>query len=557
MTEPLTTRCTRNSLLWSCQNLSKSEGVWDLHHVRIMQIISERSGKLLMIILYLLPSSVTSIECSTHTKALEAFSCPSYCRNASTLFRNGSEECRKVRIGPAVSDPSFVTALVYILIDLAPLMIYFPVLILFNINLASGPGQSFLFFYQTLTTATNQDLMWGLLTMQSPINDFGFPHTLPYIALQYCKLGAVLVAIVMTVVLVKCNQCPCAYWRRPWAKIRRSVRHFREKHAQQGTVLNGLCSIAILTYGFVIQHSFSILRPTSRCCPSGAKYCAYHCTELVYSDYRFSLFVAAALICLALALLLPLLLLYYPCVPVLMQRVTKRSPQFMTCHKLAPVLDVFQSAYKPKLRFFAAFPLLYRFVIWFLFSILSAGLERNDILIVITFVFIVILAIHSLVQPYSKPKHNYIETLFLVNLVLITMMLLIIQLAFISSFRNESKLSLLQLLLATTLMYLPILICVGYFFWKCKCCKRCRAACCKRVKRNRRRSADQSKTVQAKSSEVSFSEVYFDMGEVGQLNQDWRKAAFHNTMRNQNMSLFNRFSLLFYYIVIYTLLLMH
>ena len=53
----------------------------------------------------------------------------------------------------------------------------------------------------------------------------------------------------MTVVLVKCVHCPCASWRRPWAKLRRSVRHFREKHACKGTVLNGLCSIAILTYG--------------------------------------------------------------------------------------------------------------------------------------------------------------------------------------------------------------------------------------------------------------------------------------------------------------------
>ena len=442
-----------------------------------------------------------------------------FCRNTSTLFRDGSEECTSVPSRrPLISDSLFVDALVYILIDLAPLMIYFPALILFNINLASGPGQSFIFFYQTVTAAIDVESFWGLLTMQSPINGyiFLFRHTLPLIALQYCKLGVVLVAIVMTVVLVKCVHCPCASWRRPWAKLRRSVRHFREKHACKGTVLNGLCSIAILTYGFVIQQSFTILRPTS-CCPSGAKYCAHYCTELVYGDYRFSLLVAAAVICLFLALLLLLLLLYYPCVPALMQRVTKRSSQFMTCHKLAPVLDVFQSAYKPKLQFFAAFPLLYRFVIGCLFSALSAELGRNDILTVITLAFIVILAIHSLVQPYSEPKHNYIETLYLVNLVLISMMLLIKQLATVSLYSgSESKLTGL-LFLPFVLICLPIVICVGYFFWKHKCCKRCRA-CCKRVKRNRRSA--QSEAVQATSSAVSLTEVYFDMSEVGQLNQD-------------------------------------
>ena len=131
-------------------------------------------------------------------------------------------------------------------------------------------------------------------------------------------------------------------------------------HAQKGTVLNGLCSIGILTYDFVIQQSLSILRPAS-CCPnsSAATYCLYYCTELEYGDYRFSLLVAAAVFSIALALL-PLILLYYPCVPALIQRVTERSPQFVTCHKLAPVLDVFQSEYKPKLQFFAALPLLYR-----------------------------------------------------------------------------------------------------------------------------------------------------------------------------------------------------
>ncbi len=282
-------------------------------------------------------------------------------------------------------------------------------------------------------------------------------------------------------------------------------------HAQKGTVLNGLCSIGILTYGFVIQQSLSILRPAS-CCPnsSAATYCLYYCTELEYGDYRFFLLVAAAVFSIALALLLPLLLLYYPCGPALMQRVSKRSPQFMTCHKLAPVLDVFQSEYKPKLRFFAALPLLYRFVIWFLFSTLSAELGPSDRLIVLTFVFIVILAIHSLVQPYLKPNHNYIETLYLVNLVLIMMMWLIGGLARSNHFiATGSKLTGSTLYLPSPLILLPILVCVGYFFWKRKCCKQCRAVCCKKVERSRRGSA-QSENLQATSSDVYLDLVGAD-----------------------------------------------
>ena len=196
-----------------------------------------------------------------------------------------------------------------------------------------------------------------------------------------------------------------------------------------------------------------------------------------------------------------------------MQRVTKRSPQFVTCHKLAPVLDVFQSAYKPKLRFFAALPLLYRFVIWFLFSTLSAVLGSSDRLIVLTFVFIVILAIHSLVQPYRKPKHNYIETLYLVNFVLITMMWLISGLVCSNLSANRPKLASL-LILTILLVYLPIVVYVGYFFWKRKCCKRCRAAFCKKAKQSRRGSG------QSEDLQTTSFDVYFAMREEGQMSQE-------------------------------------
>ena len=463
----------------------------------------ERSGKLLLIILCLLPCRIASFECSLSALTVDV-PCPSFSRNASSLFyQNLSSECNLnqgftyyylFNTGP-------LPLPVFIISDLAPLLIYFPVLIVFNINLASGPGQSFLFFYQALSAVLESNFLWGFLTMQSPISTQLFPRTLPYIGLQYLQLLVVAMAIVMTVVLVKCIHCPCASWRYPWAKLHRSTRNFREKHAQKGTVLNGLCSIVILTYGFVIQQAFSVLA-LSRCCPGGADYCFYCCTELEYgrADYRITLIVTAAIFSIALALLLPLLLLYYPCGPALMQGLSKRSPQFVTCHKLAPVLDVFQSAYKPKLRFFAALPLLYRFVIWLLFSMLLAVQKLNDTWIVLTFVFIVIQAIHSLVQPYRNPKHNYIETLYLVTLVLISL------LAYI--YFTMDKLCLL--LVIYPLVFLPILVCVVYFFWKRKCCKRCRAVCCKKAERNRRGSA-QSEDLQATSSDV-----YLDIDGAGE-----------------------------------------
>ena len=430
-------------------------------------------------------------------------------------------------------------AAIYVLIDLAPLTVYLPLLILFNANLATEPVQSFLFFYQAVSVAMPIDifenehligggLWWGLFTMQSPINDLLssqpmpadyrlFPHILPYIALQYLKLAAVFVIVFMTLLLVKCVHCPCASWRHPWAKLRRSVRHFRERRASKGTVLNGLCSIAILTYGFVIQQSFSVLQPTKYCgngtllSPDAnvVKSCAFYCRELEYLSTDHRPYFTVAVIMLLLSLPLPLLLLYYPAVPALMKRITDRSIP-ISCHKLAPVFDVFQSAYKPNLRFFAALPLLYRILIWLVFSALSGVVEPSARQVIITFAFIIFLAIHSLVQPYQKQVHNYIETLYLMNLVILS--ITILSFFTFANPRVLGKIGLIILLIADAgLANLPIVVGTVCLLWKCKCSERCRPSCRKKHKKNITESVEE---VKVQSVEIVPSHAYLDMDEA-------------------------------------------
>lgn len=409
-------------------------------------------------------------------------------------------------------------AVLYVIIDLLPLIFYFPILILFNWNLASGPAQSFIFFYQVLpATVLISNLfygvfvLFGLITMQSPINDIvlatkGFPRILPYLALQYLKILVVAVALVMTLMLVKCSDCPCTSWRHPWAKLRRCVRNFREKHAQKGTVLHGLCSIAILTYGFVIQLSLSVLQPGS--CANGT--CLFYCNEWTYTTRVYIPCLTVALVSLVISLLLPLLLLYYPFVPALVRRVTKRSSALLSCHKAAPVLDVFQSAYKPKLRFFAALPLIYRLVIWGLYLQSS---EASKSICVHT-AFVVILGFHCLFQPYRKPRHNYIEALLLVNLVLLSMLSILFQFTTFLYHVNEVVVGII-VVLYIILEYLPLIVAICYLLWKWKCCRRCRTACCKRV------NQIQTEPDQGEAVQVSPSEVYFEISEAThQMEQD-------------------------------------
>ena len=477
----------------------------------------------------------------------EAYKCSSPSSVSSSLWReadtsvvptcppaNSSRVCI-FEIKANMNRDSFESwrAAVYVLIDLAPLMVYLPLLILFNANLAAGPTQSFLFFYQAVSVAMPIDifenehligggLWWGLFTMQSPINEFIgshllpadyrlFPRILPYIALQYFKLAAVLVVAITTLLLVKCVHCPCAPWRHPWAKLRRSVRHFRERRASKGTVLNGLCSIAILTYGFVIQQSFSVLQP-AKYCGNGTllspdayvvKSCPFYCRELEYLSTDHRPYFAVAVIMLLLSLPFLLLLLYYP---ALMKRITDRSIP-ISCHKLAPVFDVFQSAYKPNLRFFAALPLLYRILIWLVFSAMSTfTAERRHVFV--TFAFVIFLAIHSLVQPYQKTKHNYIETLYLVNLVIISMSVL----SFLSV--DPTKLSRIRRLglfiINAVFIHLPIVIGAVCLLWKLKHSERYRPSCCKKRKKN---STGSVEATNAQAMEVPPSEGHVDMME--------------------------------------------
>ena len=479
-------------------------------------------------------------KCSSRADSSSASFWKDYLTDVSACPDNSSETCTpKVTVVLRYDSLESWRAIVYVLIDLAPLMVYLPLLILFNANLAAGPAQSFLFFYQALPVAVPIDnfpviypiaggLWWGLFTMQSPINDFLssrlipgdyclFPRILPYIALQYLKLAAVLVVVITTLLLVKCVHCPCASWRQPWAKLRRSVRHFRERCASKGTVLNGLCSIAILTYGFVIQQSFSVLQPAKYCGngtllspeATAGKSCAFYCRELEYLSTDHRPYFAVAVIMLLLCLPLPLLLLYYPAVPALMKRITDRSIP-ISCHKLAPVFDVFQSAYKPNLRFFAAFPLLYRLLIWLVLSTMSGIIEPSARQVIITFAFIIFLAIHSLVQPYQKRVHNYIETLYLMNLVILSITIL--------SFFTFANLSVLgkigrtSLLIADAILAnLPIVVGTVCLLWKCKRSQRCRPSCYKKRKKTITESVEE---VKLQSVEIVPSDVYLDMDEA-------------------------------------------
>ena len=359
-------------------------------------------------------------------------------------------------------------------------ILFLPIIIFFNINLASGPNHSFVFFYQCVPLASVYVSPAAFLVMQN----YFLPAQPRFIVLEYCKYIVVLVVIFLVFFLVKYTSCPLQRCRLPWAKVRRTVRNFREKHIGS-TFIHAICSIIVLSYGDLVAISMRIAHGlvsiNHSCCYRvfrGMTNVSCDESYAVYFDWSGSYIVPLVTILLSVTLLLPLplSLIYYPSIPALFHKLTGRSlPRFP---KLDPVFDVFQGVYKDKMRWFAGVHLLYLMILWAVFIVLPD---------VLPFVFVFILAIHSLLQPFKNRFHNYLETLYLVYLVLIFFASSSLQILNLSStvtifgcVDQRYDIVTIGILLIPCLISFPTLLVLVYYsynklFSKCLCCQRCAA----------------------------------------------------------------------------------
>ena len=314
-----------------------------------------------------------------------------------------------------------------VFIGVGLLLIVLPIVMFFNINLVSGTSRSFVFFYQCLPLASPAGKVWSLIVMQNQlytlllrsnrdINILGtrnFALVSPYYFLEYFKYILSIIAIVLVLFLVKCNCCPFQKCRLPWAKLRRATRHFREKHTGRRTILHGIGSVIVLAYGDLLSISFHTLTegPMPSCCMALTDRCPKTCPHYTCIQTSMPAFFSIACVIVILLLLLPMALIYSPSIPTLFHKLP--LPRFS---KLHPVFDVFQGVYKDKLRWYAGLHLLYLVVLWSLYTGLATKLLTRQA--VLSFSFIIILGVHSLIQPYKEPKHNYYESLYLLWLIL-------------------------------------------------------------------------------------------------------------------------------------------
>ena len=378
------------------------------------------------------------------------------------------------------------------------LLIVLPIIMFFNVNLVSGTSRSFVFFYQCLPLASPAGKVLSLIVMQNQfytflagnIHEIYFGDTVatnfglvsPYYFLEYFKYILSIFAIMLVLFLVKCHCCPFQKCRLPWAKLRRATRHFREKYTGRRTILHGIGSVIVLAYGDLVSISFHIISegPMPSCCVSSTDRCPQKpCPDFTFLRTSIPSFFSIACVVVILLLLLPMALIYSPAIPTLFHKLP--LPRFS---KLHPVFDVFQGVYKDKLRWYAGLHLLYLMVLWSLYAGLATKtLIRSTLL---SFSVIIILGVHSLIQPYKEPKHNYYESLYLLYLILASVGTMVAK--FFIKFLVFTKLSIdnedyitfyiIALLSLFVMGFLPILtvICICCY----KCCKKC--TCCRSSK---------------------------------------------------------------------------
>ena len=372
--------------------------------------------------------------------------------------------------------------LFYILSDMIPTMIFFTVVMISGISFSSGALNGFVFFSQ-LVEVFSQDLIFSQTYSEAKLVNilqsghqliYGifnieffsiFPFclwegatTLDVLAFKYVTTFFALVLITLIVLTMnfslmgtcclRISQCKAKAlgWRR------------------DSSVTHGISTFLIICYGQYTRVSFFILTRTYLQGMPGVKSIPVtYYGGLLYFSKAHLFYAIPAIFCTAfLVVLPPLFLLLYPLIPHLLSLcglnehpVMNKILQLLCINRLLPLFDSFQSCYKDKMRFYAGLYFLYRAAA-FLPYMYSTTLPP-------VFLAVLILGIHSVLQPYKSWKYNAIDTLIFLDIAIINSLTEMIK----HSLITEGNDNILQLkLVQLAFIYLPMVFLLLIIFVK-------------------------------------------------------------------------------------------
>ena len=324
----------------------------------------------------------------------------------------------------------------FLLMDVVPVVLFCVFFLFTRLSITHGWLHSLVFYSQVLPPllmSVDYEYMYPPIGMTYDIWQLNFlGYVKKYIcmfptanafevaAAEASKPAVVLVTLLLAVYLIRQQECCFPCLRGAWAKMRRGIRHCTDTLVKQDKpTVDGFVTTLIICYGKVIQVSFTLLSmQTLYTTDDGDERRSVQMSRIQgnerYMVHSHAPYAIAATAVVILSTGLPLLLFYNAAVPICLTAL-RLGKYFIGCQRITPFLDSFYKGFKPKLRMFAAFYLIYRIIIWSIFAFFN---DKTTQVAIFQLCLTSIMGIHCLVQPFQEPMHNWLET---ANLLLLTL----------------------------------------------------------------------------------------------------------------------------------------
>ena len=381
------------------------------------------------------PSQLEDTICGPRRSGVLCSNCkPNY----TVHFHSPNFECKEI-----TETLCKVGWLFYLLSELVPVTLLFVVILAFHISFTSGAVNGFILFTQLLDTMVIDasgviklpesikvlthiyEVTYGFFNLEFfSVNPLSFciwrnATVLDVIAFKYVTVAYAL--FLTTVVIVFIRKCGA----------RCLGQHFRIT-TLKSSVIHGISSFLVVCYSQCIKTSLRLLFNQHLLFQG-----AHSLTRRVWFrgdiepfSQEHLLYAIPALLCLLIiGIPPPLLLLAYPLTNKILAKCGVEESKFVRffsrmipVNKLKPLFDSFQGIFRDNFRFFAGLYFLYR---WTALVLYISSLTYSAFYSLLGLLFVCIVALHAICQPYVKKWHNLLDTVLFTNMVIINIITMI------------------------------------------------------------------------------------------------------------------------------------
>ena len=381
------------------------------------------------------PSQLEDTICGPRRSGVLCSNCkPNY----TVHFHSPNFECKEI-----TETLCKVGWLFYLLSELVSVTILFVVILAFHISFTSGAVNGFILFTQLLDTmmidangvieltesikvlTQVQQVIYGFFNLEFfNINSLSFciwrnATVLDVIAFKYVTVAYAL--FLTTVVIVFIQKCGA----------RCLGQHFSITNLKS-SVIHGISSFLVVCYSQCIKTSLRLLfnhHLLFRGAHSLTRRVWFRGDIEPFSQEHLVYAIPALLCLLIIGIPPPLLLLAYPLTNKILAKCGVEESKFVRffsrmipVNKLKPLFDSFQGIFRDNFRFFAGLYFLYR---WTALVLYVSSLTYSAFYSLLGLLFVCIVALHAICQPYVKKWHNLLDTVLFTNMVIINIITMI------------------------------------------------------------------------------------------------------------------------------------